>query len=34
MDEGYEEVLLNIKPVGIIGYGLKHKVTLKVRIPE
>ncbi|EPZ9216560.1 hypothetical protein JVI29_002955 [Clostridium perfringens] len=34
MDEGYEEVLLNIKPVGIIGYGLKHKVTLKVKIPE
>lgn len=34
MDEGYDEVLLNIKPVGIIGYGLKHKVTLKVRIPE
>ncbi|MGM8259316.1 hypothetical protein [Clostridium perfringens] len=34
MDEGYEEVLLNIEPVGIIGYGLKHKVTLKVRIPE
>ncbi|MDM0552388.1 hypothetical protein QTG94_14460 [Clostridium perfringens] len=34
MDEGYDEVLLNIKPVGIIGYGLKHKVTLKVKIPE
>lgn len=34
MDEGYDEVLLNIEPVGIIGYGLKHKVTLKVRIPE
>ncbi|MDM1004466.1 hypothetical protein QTJ02_13920 [Clostridium perfringens] len=33
MDEGYDEVLLNIEPVGIIGYGLKHKVTLKVRIP-
>ncbi|EDS79599.1 hypothetical protein [Clostridium perfringens] len=34
MDEGYDEVLLNIEPVGIIGYGLKHKVTLKVKIPE
>ncbi|MBO3392517.1 hypothetical protein CYK72_16120 [Clostridium perfringens] len=34
VDEGYDEVLLNIKTVGIIGYGLKHEVTLKVRIPE
>ncbi len=34
MDEGYDEVLLNIEPVGKIGYGLKHKVTLKVKIPE
>ena len=34
MDKGYDEVILNIKPVGIIGYGLKHEVTLKVRIPE
>ncbi|MBI6068035.1 hypothetical protein H8K15_08110 [Clostridium perfringens] len=34
MDEGYDEVLLNIEQVGIIGYGLKHKVTLKVKIPE
>lgn len=33
MDEGYDKVLLNIEQVGII-YGLKHKVTLRVRIPK
>ncbi|NGU14014.1 hypothetical protein G6Z35_14620 [Clostridium perfringens] len=37
MDEGYEEVLLNIEPMLCFdknGTSIKHKVTLKVRIPE
>jgi len=37
MDEGYEEVLLNIEPMLCFdknGTSIKHKVTLKVKIPE
>lgn len=37
MDEGYDEVLLNIEPMLCFdknGTSIKHKVTLKVRIPE
>ena len=36
MDEGYDEVLLNIKPVELVdnGYAVRYETTLKVRIPE
>lgn len=37
MDEGYDEVLLNIEPMLCFdknGTSIKHKVTLKVKIPE
>ncbi|HAT4331032.1 TPA: hypothetical protein I9073_002764 [Clostridium perfringens] len=37
MDEGYDEVLLNIEPMLCFdknGTSIKHKVTLKVRVPE